>query len=61
MVRKKLSRVSRNPARKTSRVRRTWVVRRSDEGEAQSRSGAGQMGFLRSRQISLTFIWCCLK
>jgi hypothetical protein len=38
MVRKKLSRVSRDPARKTFRVRGTWVVRRNDEGEAQRRS-----------------------
>jgi glucose-1-phosphate thymidylyltransferase len=28
------------------------AVRRNDEGEAQSRSGAGQMDFLRSHQIS---------
>jgi hypothetical protein len=45
--RKKRSRVARDPARKSSRMRRTSVVRRKDEGY----SATPQMDFLRSYQF----------
>jgi hypothetical protein len=34
-------------------IAKDWSSSRSDEGETQSRSGAGQMDFLRSHQFSL--------